>query len=88
MPREPDDDFYETAADPPRPKIVWCGARDGRAATHVVCPPVRPAMTVANAIEPTRIHGVAGLTGDRTSLGTMPRGLSSMCRTSVYPHTQ
>jgi hypothetical protein len=36
--------FYKTAADPPMSEIVWCGARDGRAVTHVVRAPVRPAM--------------------------------------------
>jgi magnesium chelatase family protein len=32
--------------------------------------PILPAMTVAEAIETTRIHSVAGLTGDRTALVT------------------
>ena len=31
---------------------------------------ILPAMTLAEAIETTRIHRVAGLTGDRTALGT------------------
>ena len=31
---------------------------------------ILPAMTPAEAIETTRIHGVAGLTGDRTALVT------------------
>ncbi len=31
---------------------------------------ILPAMTRAEAIEPTRIHRVAGLTGDRTALVT------------------
>jgi magnesium chelatase family protein len=31
---------------------------------------IRPAMTLAEAIETTRIHRVAGLTGDRTALVT------------------
>ena len=31
---------------------------------------ILPAMTLAEAIETTRIHGVAGLTGDRTALVT------------------
>ena len=31
---------------------------------------LRPAMTLAGAIETTRIHSVAGLTGDRTALVT------------------
>jgi magnesium chelatase family protein len=31
---------------------------------------ILPAMTVAEALETTRIHSVAGLTGDRTSLVT------------------
>ena len=32
--------------------------------------PILPAMTLAEAIETTRIHRVAGLTGDRTALVT------------------
>ena len=32
--------------------------------------PISPAMTLAEAIETTRIHRVAGLTGDRTALVT------------------
>jgi hypothetical protein len=28
---------------PPTSKIIWCGAKDGRAVMHVVRPPVRPA---------------------------------------------
>jgi len=32
---------------------------------------ILPAMTIAEAIETTRIHSVAGLTGDRTAL-TLP----------------
>ena len=31
---------------------------------------ILPAMTLAEAIETTRIHSVAGLTGDRTALVT------------------
>jgi magnesium chelatase family protein len=31
---------------------------------------ILPAMTLAEALETTRIHSVAGLTGDRTSLVT------------------
>jgi magnesium chelatase family protein len=31
---------------------------------------LRPAMTLAEAVEATRIHGVAGLTGDHTALVT------------------
>jgi predicted ATPase with chaperone activity len=30
------------------------------------CPTILPAITLAEEIEPTRIHRVAGLTGDRT----------------------
>jgi magnesium chelatase family protein len=33
---------------------------------------ILPAMTLAEAIETTRIHHVAGLTGDRTALVTIP----------------
>jgi magnesium chelatase family protein len=33
---------------------------------------ILPAMTLAEAIETTRIHRVAGLTGDRTTLVTTP----------------
>jgi magnesium chelatase family protein len=32
--------------------------------------PLLPAMTLAEALETTRIHRVAGLTGDRTALAT------------------
>jgi magnesium chelatase family protein len=32
--------------------------------------PILPAMTLVEAIETTRIHSVAGLTGDRTALVT------------------
>jgi magnesium chelatase family protein len=32
--------------------------------------PILPAMTLAEAIETTHIHSVAGLTGDRTGLVT------------------
>ena len=32
--------------------------------------PILPAMTLAEALETTRIHSVAGLTGDRTALVT------------------
>jgi magnesium chelatase family protein len=31
---------------------------------------ILPAMTLAEAIETTRIHRIAGLTGDRAALGT------------------
>jgi magnesium chelatase family protein len=34
-------------------------------------PTILPAMTLAEAIETTRIHRVAGLTGDRTAFVTM-----------------
>ena len=33
--------------------------------------PIVPAMTLAEAIETTRIHSVAGLTGARTALVTI-----------------
>jgi magnesium chelatase family protein len=33
-------------------------------------PTLRPAMTLAEALETTRIHRVAGLTGERTALAT------------------
>jgi magnesium chelatase family protein len=39
-----------------------------------------PAMTLAEAIETTRIHSVAGLTGDRTSLVT-----TRPCRAPHHP---
>jgi magnesium chelatase family protein len=39
---------------------------------------ILPAMTLAEALETTRIHRVAGLTGDRTALVT-----ARLCRT---PH--
>jgi magnesium chelatase family protein len=32
--------------------------------------PILPAMSLAEAIDTTRIHSVAGLTGDRTALVT------------------
>jgi magnesium chelatase family protein len=32
---------------------------------------IRPAMTLAEALETTRVHRVAGLTGDRTALVTI-----------------
>src|SRR5262245_42728165 len=38
---------------------------------------ILPAMTLAEAIETTRIHRVAGLTGERTALVTTRRDLSS-----------
>jgi magnesium chelatase family protein len=41
---------------------------------------ILPAMTLAEAIETTRIHSVAGLTGDRTALVT-PRP----CRAPHHP---
>jgi magnesium chelatase family protein len=34
------------------------------------CPTILPAMTLPEAIETTRLHRVAGLTGDRTALVT------------------
>jgi magnesium chelatase family protein len=39
---------------------------------------ILPAMTLAEAIETTRIHSVAGLTGDRTTLVTARRDRSSL----------
>jgi magnesium chelatase family protein len=39
-----------------------------------------PAMTLAEAIETTRIHSVAGLTGDRTALVT-----ARPCRAPQHP---
>jgi magnesium chelatase family protein len=39
---------------------------------------ILPAMTLAEAIETTRIHSVAGLTGDRTALVTTRRDRSSL----------
>jgi hypothetical protein len=42
--------------------IVWSGPRRSRRLTTIL-----PAMTLAEAIETTRIHRVAGLTGDRTA---------------------
>jgi magnesium chelatase family protein len=40
---------------------------------------ILPAMTLAEAIETTRIHRVAGLTGDRTALVTNWRNRSGLC---------
>jgi magnesium chelatase family protein len=34
------------------------------------CPTILPAMTLAGTVETTRIHRIAGLTGDRTTLVT------------------
>ena len=50
---------------PPRPP--WGGgmSRLARRLTTIL-----PAMTLAEALEPTRLHRVAGLTGDRTALVT------------------
>jgi magnesium chelatase family protein len=41
---------------------------------------ILPAMTLAEAIETTRIHRVAGLTGDRTALVT-----TRPCRAPDHP---
>jgi magnesium chelatase family protein len=41
--------------------------------------PIMPAMTLAEALETTRIHRVAGLTGERTALVTNRRDRSSLC---------
>jgi magnesium chelatase family protein len=41
---------------------------------------ILPAMTLAEAIETTRIHSVAGLTGDRTALVT-----TRPCRAPPHP---
>jgi magnesium chelatase family protein len=41
---------------------------------------ILPAMTLAEAIETTRIHGVAGRTGDRTAWVTTPP-----CRAPHHP---
>jgi magnesium chelatase family protein len=40
---------------------------------------ILPAMTLAEAIETTRIHRVAGLTGDRTTAVTNRRDRGSLC---------
>jgi Magnesium chelatase, subunit ChlI len=40
---------------------------------------IRPAMTLAEAIETTRIHSVAGLIGERTALVTTRPDCSSLC---------
>jgi predicted ATPase with chaperone activity len=39
---------------------------------------ILPAMTLAEVIETTRIHSVAGLTGDRTALVTNRRDCSCL----------
>ena len=41
---------------------------------------ILPAMTLAEAIDSMRIHRVAGLTGDRTTLVT-----TRPCRTRITP---
>jgi predicted ATPase with chaperone activity len=40
---------------------------------------ILPAMTLAEAIETTCIHRVAGVTGDRTAVVTNRRDRSSLC---------
>jgi magnesium chelatase family protein len=40
---------------------------------------IRPAMTLAEAIETTRIHSVAGLIGERTALVTTRPDCSGLC---------
>jgi predicted ATPase with chaperone activity len=50
------------------------------------CPTILPAMTLAEALETTRIHSVAGLTGDRTALVTTRRDRSSL-RSSTATRT-
>jgi predicted ATPase with chaperone activity len=40
---------------------------------------ILPAMTLAKAMETTRIHRVAGLTGDRTTLVTTRPDRGSLC---------
>jgi predicted ATPase with chaperone activity len=40
---------------------------------------ILPAMTLAEAIENTRIHSVAGLTGERTALVTNRPNRGSLC---------
>jgi predicted ATPase with chaperone activity len=47
---------------------------------------ILPAMTLAEAIETTRIHSVAGLTGDRTALVTNRRDRGSL-RSSTATRT-
>jgi magnesium chelatase family protein len=39
---------------------------------------ILPAMTLAEALETTRIHRVAGLTGDRTTVVANRRDLGSL----------
>lgn len=41
--------------------------------------PLLPAMTLAEVIETTRIHSVAGLTGDHTALITSWPDVDSLC---------
>ena len=42
-------------------------------------PMILPAMTLAGAIETTRIHRVAGFTGGRTTLVTYQPNRGSLC---------
>jgi hypothetical protein len=60
LPREPDDGFYKTAADPPTSEIVWCSAKDGRAVTHVVRAPVRPATRWMRVVSIASTRVIAG----------------------------
>jgi magnesium chelatase family protein len=50
------------------------------------CPTILPAMTLAEAIETTRIHSVAGLTGGRTARVTTRSDRSSL-RSSTATRT-
>jgi magnesium chelatase family protein len=49
---------------------VECDHREGKSTLARRLTTILPAMTLAEAIETTRIHRVAGLTGARTALVT------------------
>ena len=53
---------------PQRPPAGTSGGREVDASRRLTT--ILPAITLAEAIETTRIHSVAGLTGDRTALVT------------------
>ena len=64
------------------PNLLMLGS-PGVCTSTLACPPtsILPAMTLAEAIESTRIHRVSGLTGFRTGLvTTRPFRARQRCR--------